>query len=480
MVAGYSVLRLAGALRGVSGLAVLGAGGLAYLCGMTVTILLCIIALIVGLPFGLPTMLVVALLVSAPLVTAVPAILAQRHRLGRPRLPPLRSSAAALRSERGLAFLVLAGFVVVVVIGLFTVGDRPLSQYDAWNSWGRKANLLFFGDRFPVELFQAQAYAAQPADYPILLPALEALHLRGLGRWDPANMHLVFWLLMGTFVWAGAFLARGVARPAVWSTVLAGVALVTAGPLLTAYADVPVSYFLALGILALGLWLHRGERCDLVVAAILLAGAAAMKNEGIAGAAVAFGVVLTLLAITRRWRALIPAGIAAAAVLLLAVLPWRLFVAANDLGGPIDAAQGLDLSYLADRFDRVLPSVEALHDQLASAPVSILVPLGIAACLVRLRTPRLSTVAVFYLATGFLYAASLVWSYWISPLELGFQLGTSVARIYVGVPFIALAALLHLTTSRTGESDGAASTNALAETVAPAYAAQPPGRERLG
>lgn len=478
MVAGYGVLRLAGALHGLSAPALLGAGGLAYLCGMTVTVLLCILALIVGVPFGLITMVVVALVVAAPLVTAVPAIIRWGRRLRRPELPSPRAAAQALSSERGLALLVVAGFVVVMAIGLFTVGDRPLAQYDAWNSWGRKANLLFFGDRFPVQLLQTQAYAAQAVDYPILLPALEALHLRGLGRWDSANLHVVFWLLMGTFVWAGAFLAREVARPAVWSTVLVGGALLTSGPLLTAYADVPVAYLIALAILALGLWLHLGRRWHLVVAAILFAGAASMKNEGIAAAAIAFAVALAVLAFGRRWRELIPVGAAGAAVFLVAVLPWRLFVAANGPQGSLDAGQGLSVSFLVDQLYRVGPAISALYEQLVTQRAAILVPLGIAACLVALRRSRLSGVAAFYLATIVLYTASLVWSYWVSFLELNFMITTSVSRIYVGIVFIAIAALLHLTTSRPGGPHGVASTGAPAETVAPAYSAGAPGQER--
>jgi hypothetical protein len=284
---------------------------------------------------------------------------------------------------------------------------------------------------------------------------LEAIHLRGFGRLDVRQVHEVFWLLLVAFVWAGGFLASRISRAAVWAVLLCGAALFVTDSLLTAYADVPVALFLGTGVLALGLWLELGARSDLAVAVLLLGGAAGIKNEGLLGAVAAL-VVALVVALSRRQRErvceLVPAGLAFAAV---AVIPWRLWLSAHGLKGSLPLGKGLDPGFLADRFDRVWPSMGALHDQLTNhETVAIFAAIGIALAIVRLRGPARSPVAAFYLGTGVLYYLALVWAYWISPLPLRFHLDNSAYRVYLGLGFIALGAILQMgaSTRRGAES----------------------------
>jgi len=107
--------------------------------------------------------------------------------------------------------------------------------------------------------------------------------------------------------------------------------------LLTAYADVPLALFFAVGIAAAGRWLITGERWALAVAALCFGGALLTKNEGALFVVAAF-LGLFLVAGGRR-RVLL---LAAAADLLL-LLPWRIYVRIHDLH---------DINYsLGDSFD---------------------------------------------------------------------------------------------------------------------------------
>jgi hypothetical protein len=198
-------------------------------------------------------------------------------------------------------------------------------------------------------------------------------------------------------------------------------------------------------VLALGLWLEFGARQDLCVAVLLLGGAAGIKNEGLLGAVAALLVALVVVLHGRQRARLSQLLVAALGFAAIAVVPWRLWLNAHGLKGDLPLGKGLDPGFLADRFDRVWPSMGALHDQLINhESVAIFAAIGIALAIVRLRGPDRSPVAAFYLGTGVLYYFALVWAYWISPLPLRFHLNTSVSRVYIGLAFIALAGILQM------------------------------------
>jgi hypothetical protein len=107
--------------------------------------------------------------------------------------------------------------------------------------------------------------------------------------------------------------------------------------LLTAYADVPLGLVFAVAVAASGRWLITNERWSLAVATLLFAGALLTKNEGSLFVAAAF--LGLLLVAYRRWRALA----VAAAVNVLVLVPWKVYVRIYDLH---------DINYsLADTFD---------------------------------------------------------------------------------------------------------------------------------
>jgi hypothetical protein len=445
LVAGMGLLRAFGVVRGGSAARWLAAAGLAYLCGVAGVMLASIVVLVLGGPFDLETFAVVCALLALPLVLELPA---RRGFLTLPRPSAVRGRPL----EQRLAVATLGAFGVLAIVGISSVGNWPVDQYDAWNLWTRKAQLLFVRPHLPLEFFKSAAYYGggnAPGDlhpdYPLVLPMLEAIHLRGLGRLDVRQVHEVLWLLLVAFVWAGGFLASRISRAAVWSVVLCGAALFASGPLLSAHADVPMALFLGTGVLALGLWLEFGARSDLAVAALLLGGAAGIKNEGLLGAVAALVVGLVVVLSRRQRERVRELVVAAFAFAAIGVIPWRLWLSAHGLKGHLPVGKGLDPGFLVDRFDRVWPSMGALHDRLVNhESVAIFAAIGLALAIVRLRGPSRSPVAAFYLTTGVLYYFALVWAYWISPLPLRFQLDTSVSRVYLGLGFIAVAAILQM------------------------------------
>jgi hypothetical protein len=434
LVAGYGLLAAFGTLRDATAARWLAAGGLAYICGVVGVVSVTIVLLVIGVPLSLKATAVVVALLAAPMAMALLR--------GRPALRPLPRPSG---SEAWIAIGLLAAFAVVFLIGLASVGLRPLDQFDAWNLWARKANLLFWNGDLPSSIFHGQAYERVHPDYPMLLPVFEALHLRALGHFDPRVVHVPVWLLLGAFTWAAGFLASRVTRPAVWAPIVTGAALLSVPALLTAYADVPLAYLLTLAALSTGIWIERRGPADLAVAATLLAGCAATKNEGLVGCLIILVTAIGVLAAMRSRRDALLTGAAAAAVLVVAVVPWRAWLSVNDLHGDTPVRQSLDPSFLADRFGRLGPSLEALHGQLTTrTPLAVLVPLALALVALAARSRRLRPLAAFYAAIGVLYFASLAWAYWISPLPLQFHLDTSVSRVAIGVMFLGLATVLHL------------------------------------
>jgi hypothetical protein len=462
LTAGLGVLRLAGIVGPFWSLRTVAVAGLAYLVGIVSVIVTAIILLVVGVPF---TQVTIALLVIAYSLPLVPVILA--------RPPPWRSAsrwdrAALMRRVRDLPTeqialgVLLLAFVALAVVGLLSTTDRPIGsgEYDAWNLWARKANLFFQGSHLPTAVLKSPREGYIQSYYPMLLPLLEAAHLRAMGVLDDRSVHVVEWLLLVGWVFAGIYLARRVSRPLAAAAILCGVATLMIQTILTAYADVPSALFMSLAILALGCWLERGDRGDLVVATILFIGAANVKNEGAVGTAVALVVAAVLLALRER-RRLRELGVAIGAVLLIGVVPWRLWLAANGIHGDHSFGKSLDISFLVDHRQRVWPAIEVLVSQIQPTTFDprVFVPIGLAMAIVALASRGARrALSAFYLAVGVLYFVGLVWGYWTSPFSgAGYsgQVYTTVVRITVGLGLIGVVAVLQLGGSRLeGTCDG--------------------------
>lgn len=444
VAAGLGLLRALNVIPGLRSSQALAAVGLAYLVGAATTLAVCTILLVLGAPFTLPVFSLVAVAMASPLALDL--------RPGRPTAP--RPSRRVTLGPGGWAILAtLVALVVLALIGFATLGNRPIGPVhtDAWNQLTRKALLLVASPHLPTEIFSFSGdqrflpHYNINASYPLLLPLLEALHLRALGRVDPQAIHLVLWLLAIAFVWAGGFLASRVTTATVWVPVLAGVVMLSLPRLLSGYADVPLGYYLGLGVLAVGLWLRSGRRRELGAAVALLAGAAQMKNEGTAGALLVVLLLIAALLVRRQPRR---AGEAAAAGILLglvAILPWRLWVQAHHLQTEVPLARIANPGFLSGSSGRVGPSLSSLGGQLIHAGGAVLFTLvGLVVVLVCLRERSRRLLAIFYLAVGVGYFAALVWSFWINTLSLPFLTAHAAPRLVIPLGFIAVAAVLQL------------------------------------
>jgi len=466
-LAGLCILWGLGVL-GRSARSFLAALGLAYLTGSAVVCVALIALLSAGAPFGVTTFLgVAALCVVAGLGAGL-----RREGNARPRLPRLhlRVPAAPRLRGRSLGWWITAIFVVLfgvyALVGLLNALLLPLDQQDAWSIWTRKAQLLTVNDTLPSEFFTSESYAFMHPDYPLLLPVWEALHFRTAGRIDTQAVHAHLWLLLPAFVGAAAYLVRDVMGPLIWAPILLGVG---AAPgvwqqLLWAFADLPMALFAGVGALCLGLWLTRGRGSDLVLSGVMLAAAASTKNEGLMSAAALLLVAAIVVLATRRSQALpfarrrseaLPStrgrsqalglGLTALGV-VVALLPWRIWMAAHGVAGELPVLKGLDPGYLLDRTERVMPAVRAINAQLARQEQWVyLVPLAVLVAGASLVAGVNRRAAALYLGAGAIMWGLLVWAYWIYPLDLTFLLTTSPDRVITGLIFVCVAAVLHLT-----------------------------------
>jgi hypothetical protein len=461
LLAGLGLLRAGGVVPRLLSVRALAAGGLAYLCGLGAVLTLSILLLVLGGPFNLFTIVAICLLLASPLLLDLRS--ARRTKLVRPAwLADPRRYWGEAGAERRLVIVSMAAFALLGVIGLLTLSGQPIDReagFDTWNLCMRKANLMFFGSHLPLAIFKSHVEGYIQSYYPLGYPLLLAAHMRSMGIYETSSVHVVVWILLLAFVWGGAFLASQVVRPLVWAVLLPGTVLFVYQQSSTGYADVPVAIFLCLSVLAMGIWLERRRGSDLLIACLLLCGAVQIKNEGFIGAIIILVVAGCYLL---RWRRLADFGrlvLGGAGVVLIAIMPWRLWLIANHIPGDHSLGKTFDPVYLVNHFSRVWPSLKALEAQITGqSSTSVLIVIALALALLRLRGRARHPLSSFYLAVGLLYFLSLLAAYWTSPYVdsfLPFYIQTTVFRIVPGgLGFICLAAILHLSYLKVPEPSG--------------------------
>jgi hypothetical protein len=377
---------------------------LAYLLGVAATGVAAAHLALIEVPLGLAALVVLAALV----------LLFGWRRARRVGASTSLSLAREPAWSTALGSAALVVCAVLLAHAWRTYELRPLLEWDGWAIWGTRARALyeFGGATGPV--FTSEAYL--PLQHPLLLPALEAMDFRAMAAFDPTLVHVQFVLLAVGFLAAFVTLLRGFAPEHVIG--LTALALLAAEPLLkqlsTNMADVPLAFFVALGLLGVGRWLATDEAWTLVAGALFLAAATLTKNEG-----AMFALVALLAAVPAARSRLRTLAVAAAAVALV-LLPWRLNVALRDL--PLveyDLGNALSPSYLADHSNRVSPAARGLSDEIFTLEwglLPLLLPLGLAAAFAA-RRYALASFALLWVALAFL---GLLVVYWIStiPIEL--------------------------------------------------------------
>ena len=399
--------------------------GLAYLCGLVVTGILAAHLALVHVTFGWPAL---------ALVAAISAVSGAWHLRGSERPARPRPHWPAIGAAAALA-AVLAEYARAFAVA-------PLNRYDAWAIWALKGHALYaFGWADPA-VFAGSEYRFANLDYPLLLPSLEALDFHAMGAFDTRLVHLQFLLLLVAALAALGTVLGGLVSPLVLWLLLGAVALAPAvfDQLLTAYADLPLALVFAVGVAAAARWLVTDERWPLAVATLCFAGALLLKNEGSLFVAAAFAGLFA--AAYRRWR---PLAVAAAIDVLL-LLPWKLYVRVHDLR---------DINYsLTDSFHPHKLGVGPIafrtlaREMIDPRQWGLLVPifvvlLGFAA----VRGAR--TLALFGGVTVLLSWLGLSWIYVISHFEYSSYLDSTKSRVVASI-VLGAAALIPLLASAGG------------------------------
>jgi hypothetical protein len=382
--------------------------GPSYLAGVALVVLPLIALAVAGVTVSLATILVVGVLEAAGLF----AFAAMRGEPGRATLPAVLGD---LRAERVLVAVLAVGLVGYLLFTAASLTDAPIG-WDAAHMWELKALALYHYDGVPDQVFtNVSALALFHLDYPLLQPMFEATIYHGLGHEAVQYVHVELWGLWAAALWTAAWLLAPGRRALTWLpfVVAIGVAGGAQNAPVLGNADATAGLFVGLGALALGLWLEKRQTPHLVLGALFLAAGANGKKEGLVfAAAVALALVAVLLGL-RAWRALGRLAVAGAGALVF-VVPWLIYVRANDLpsGDTTPLSTIFSGSFLVDRADRLGPSIESTLGWLVDPLWSYAAPALLAAAVVCLVVRFARPVAVYYVTAVTVMICALLWMYW--------------------------------------------------------------------
>jgi hypothetical protein len=382
--------------------------GPAYLTGVALVVLPLIALAVIGIPIGLPTILVVALLEAGALL----AFALTRGDWGR---ASVRAVIGQAKAERGIVLFLAAGVVVYLLLAGAALKDAPVS-WDEAHMWSMRAVAIYHYDGLVDAIFtNVAAFAPFHMDYPPFQPTFEATIYHGLGHEAVQYIHIELWGLYAAAIWTAAWLLAPGRRAIAWLPPLAAIA-VAGGPQNSptlGNADLTAGLFVGLGALCLGLWLQRRATPHLVLGALFLAAGANSKKEGLVfAAAIAVAIVGVLVAI-RAWRALGRLAIAGAGA-LVPVVPWLLYVRANDLpsGDTTPLSKIFAGDYLSSRVGRLGTSLDTITGWLVNSIWAYTAPALLGVAIVCFVARRARPIAAFYASSVALMVLALLWMYW--------------------------------------------------------------------
>ena len=244
--------------------------GVSYLLGVAVLIALLTVLIVVGVLVNTVSIVLVTIAVSFVAVWLVK------------RRQPTPASGLDEPSWRLLTIASSAVFAAIVIAleAIFRKGRlQGLLEFDSWDSWGPKAKALYHFGRLDPSFLDG----FPGGSYPPGLPALLSAALHAIGSADMVTVHLQYWFLGLGFL---AALVGVLATRVTPLLLLPFVLLVYVMPDIRSrsvdmYGDLPLGFLIAMGAVLLALWLERRERWHLPVAALLFAGAALTKREGV-------------------------------------------------------------------------------------------------------------------------------------------------------------------------------------------------------
>jgi hypothetical protein len=473
VIAGAALLSALGVLR-TDPRGLLWAIGPAYVAGLALVTLVFIVLLVIGIPLVLPTLIVVPLVLAGGL-----GYLGLRRRgtaIALPRALPFTS-----RGERALVLGLGALLVLYLLFAGTSMKDLP-TNWDPAHMWYLRGSALYHFGGLNNDVFQNTAlFAPFHMDYPLLQPAWQAAISHGIGQESVRWFHVEQWGLFAAALWTAAWLLAPGRRAVIWLPALLAIAVAGGTPNAPTQgnADLTVAIFVALGGLALGIWLERRNGAHLVLGALFLAAAANSKKEGqIFAAVLAVAVVVVLLA-QRQWRPLRSFAYAIAGAVAL-IVPWLAFVSLNSLpsNDTVPLHTLLSNGYLTGRLFRLGIATDGVLGQLADVnnwvwAVPILAAVGLASLAAR----RLRPLAAYYLIASTLMVLALLWIYWTGSWpDVAIYLNVTVDRTTTSVALLAALAASHLAATAALPAPEAAADEAVQATDEPGARELEPAR----
>jgi hypothetical protein len=335
---------------------------------------------------------------------------------------------------RMLTVLCLANFV------WFAAVESPVT-FDARSIYGLKARILYDLGDLRGEDFHDPDRVHFNANYPLMLPLVEATLYSAQGSQQDLGMQLLFagWVLAGASILVAEirrFEPPGIA--AMWGAcfVLLPITLMPIeGAGLSGSADYAMAVFATAGIIALGRWLAAPRLDNSILTGLMLGAAALTKQEGfvwLAAVGAAIVVILFLRRICLSWRAIV-----AAACTIGIVLGCLLISAINRRGIPISPyprsfTAALHWDWIAHTWKRIPFIAEFMVKKLNSSSLFGCIWLLVAAVLL-LRRPRPDATVMLWRATAILVMVAYLAIFMITPLHLDYQLRTAFYRLALHV-----------------------------------------------
>ncbi len=236
------------------------------------------------------------------------------------------------RLSSGVFNLALLSFLVfqIVLVSLMAIG-QPLHTWDSWVTWGMKARIVFLERHISPTVYLDPTRGITHLDYPLLVPLVESWFYTWLGAPDDrlAGLPSLLFYLALIGVCYSSLRRRGVTQiAALVATVVVAAMTHIAGAAAAVYADVPLAVYATTAVVYLSLWLDKGERGALVIAALSAGLMPWTKREGwVLLVALAVATIVVSRGHRRAWPGVAAIGVAAA----LLAGPWWGFVALNGI-----------------------------------------------------------------------------------------------------------------------------------------------------
>jgi hypothetical protein len=310
--------------------------------------------------------------------------------------------------------------------------------------WSLRGLTLFYYHGLQPEIFQNAGQSGGHGVYPLFQPTLEALLFHAMGGPQLRFWHTELWLIFLAAVWtAGMLIKRARPRGTRASrygsiAVLAGVALTPAAihNVAMGYADTTGAILLAVGTLAIAIWLETRDRGTLALAIVLLAAAASTKDEDLIASIIVLLAGSATVLLDHRSRSIARprpgdarAWLLAGAYFVAIVAPWRIWVAAHHLTDSVEPPipRALSPSFLFGRTHQFHQAIAAMGRQTLHLWGALgVVFLLVCAVSISARIARRAT--AFYLAAMGITVLALLWLYTTTAVSLAFLIPTSMDR----------------------------------------------------